>query len=122
MRNQERRAGYASLWAFALAFGWIEAAVVVYLREICMREASLSATSDLEGLQITLAAVFVLAGSYLFWTPERERSYRRLDVMVLAGSALLTIAAFLVESRAAIDHRVPQRFHRKAWKVRRCTT
>ena len=197
MRNQKRRAGYASLWVFALAFGWIEASVVVYLREIYMREASPNATSDLEGLitlvslpgdlvglemarevctilllgavawlaggrsrervgafllsfgiwdltyygvlklvaawpgslstwdilfliplpwvapvwaPVTVATVFVLAGSYLFWTPERERSYRWPDVVILAGSALLTIAAFLVESRAAIDHRMPQRF------------
>jgi hypothetical protein len=198
MRNQKRRAGYASLWVFALAFGWIEASVVVYLRQIYMREAALNATSGLEGLQITLvslpghlvglemareactilllgavawlagsrsrervgafllsfgvwdltyyavlklvaawpdslstwdilfliplpwvapvwapatvATVFVLAGSYLFWTAEHERSYRWPDVVILAASALMTIAAFLVESQAAIDHQVPERF------------
>src|SRR5512141_1963942 len=33
MGNQARRA-YAALWVLALAFGWIEASVVVYLREI----------------------------------------------------------------------------------------
>jgi hypothetical protein len=34
MENGARRATYLSLCAQALAFGWIEASVVVYLREI----------------------------------------------------------------------------------------
>ena len=198
MENQERRAAYASLWVLALAFGWIEASVVVYLREIYVREVSLQGPNYLAGLQITLvslpshlvgmemareactilllgavawlagrrpadragafllsfgiwdltyyavlklvvgwpdslsawdilfliplpwvapvwapvtvATLFVVAGSYLFWTSERERRYRWPDIGVLVASALLTIAAFLVESRAAIDHRVPEQF------------
>jgi hypothetical protein len=57
MVNQERRATYASLWVLALAFGWIEASVVVYLREIYMGEASLQAPNYLAGLQITLASL-----------------------------------------------------------------
>ena len=59
---------------------------------------------------VTVATLFVAAGSYLFWTPERERRYRWPDIGVLVVSALLTIAAFLVESRAAIDHRMPEQF------------
>ena len=198
MENQARRAAYASLWILALAFGWIEASVVVYLREIYVREVSLQGTNDWAGLQVTLvslpshlvamemareactilllgavawlagrhradragaflltfgiwdltyyaalkivsgwpdslrawdilfliplpwvapvwapvtvSAVFVATGSYLFWTSQRERRYRWPDIGVLVASALLTIAAFLVESRAAIDHRVPERF------------
>jgi hypothetical protein len=59
---------------------------------------------------VTVSAAFVVAGSYLFWTPERERRYRRPDIGVLLASVFLTIAAFLVEWRAAADHRVPERF------------
>jgi hypothetical protein len=198
MEKQERRAAYASLWILALAFGWIEASVVVYLREIYVREVSLHGPNDWAGLQITLvslpghlvvvemareactlfllgavawlagrrpadragafllsfgiwdltyyaalklvvgwpdslsawdilfliplpwvapmwapvtiATIFVAAGSYLFWTSERERRYRWPDIGVLVASVLLTIAAFLVESRAAIDHRAPEQF------------
>jgi hypothetical protein len=198
MKNQERRAAYASLWVLALAFGWIEASVVVYLREIYVREVSLQGPNYWAGLQVTLvslpghlvvvemvreactllllgavawlagrrpadragafllsfgiwdltyyaalklivgwpdslsawdilfliplpwvapmwapatiATFFVAAGSYLFWTSERERRYRWPDIGVLVASVLLTIAAFLVESRAAIDHRVPEAF------------
>lgn len=198
MGNQERRAAYASLWVLALAFGWIEASVVVYLREIYVREVSLGATSALPGLQVslvslpgdlvvlemareactilllgavawlggrrpadrvgafllafgvwdltyygglklvldwpaslsawdilfliplpwvapvwapvTVATLFVGAGSYLFWTSKRQRLYRWPDIAVLVVSVLLTIAAFLAESRAAVDHRVPEQF------------
>ena len=197
MENQERRAAYAGLWAFALAFGWIEASVVVYLREIYAREAA-GATDYFPGLQVTLvslpgrlvalemareactilllgavawlagrrlaaragasllafgiwdmtyyaalklvldwpdspgawdilfliplpwvapvwapvtvAALFVAAGSYLFWTAERERRYRPPDIGMFVVAVLLTIGAFLVESGAAIDRRVPDRF------------
>lgn len=182
----------------ALAFGWIEAAAVVYLREIYTRELSLQGADYLPGLQITLvslpgrlvslemvrevcailllgavawlagrrpaeragafllafgiwdlayygvrrlvaswpdslstwdilfliplpwvapvwapmtvAALFVLAGSYLFWTPERERRYRWTDFGVLVLSVALTIAAFLFESGSVMDHRIPGRF------------
>ena len=198
MENRERRTAYASLWVLALAFGWIEASVVVYLREIYVREVSLQGPNYWAGLQITLvslpshlvgvemareactilllgavawlagrrpadragafllsfgiwdltyyavlklvvgwpdtlrswdilfliplpwvspvwapvtvATLFVAAGSYLFWTPGRARRYRWPDIGVLVASALVTIAAFLVESRAAIDHRVPEQF------------
>ena len=198
MRNHERRPALAGLWVFALTFGWIEASVVVYLREVYLREMSLPETGYFEGLQITLvslpnrlvvlemvreactifslgavawlagdrprdragaflvsfgiwdltyygalklvtgwpdssstwdilfliplpwvapvwapvavATVLTVAGTFLFWTPERERPYRWPDVGVLAASAFLTIAAFLAESGAAIDHRVPVRF------------
>ena len=41
MTNRERRGAYASLCLFALAFGWIEASVVVYLREIAIHERAL---------------------------------------------------------------------------------
>lgn len=198
MENQERRAAYANLWVLALAFGWIEASVVVYLRELYVREVSLQGSNYLGRLPVTLvslpshlvavemareactilllvavawlagrrpadragafllsfgiwdltyyavlklvvgwpdslsawdilfliplpwvapvwapvtvAMMFVVAGSYLFWTSERARRYRWPDIGVLVASALLTIAAFLVESRAAIDHRVPEQF------------
>jgi hypothetical protein len=198
MASQERRAAYASLWVLALAFGWIEASTVLYLREIFAREASFHAFNYLPDLQVTLmsipgplvalevareactlvllaavgwlsgsrfadrvgaflvsfgiwdlsyygvlrlvsgwpgsintwdilflipspwvapiwapvtvATLFVLAGSYLFWTSDRERQYRRADIGILASSVFLTIAAFLVDTRAAMDHRVPEHF------------
>jgi hypothetical protein len=196
MGKQERRAAYASLWVLALAFGWIEASVVVYLRE-----ASLQAATDVADFQVfqglpaslpphlvamemareactilllwavawlagrrsadragafllsfgiwdltyyatlklvtewpdslrawdilfliplpwvgpvwapvAVSAVFVVAGSHLFWTSDRERRYRWPDVGVLLASVLLTIAAFLFDWRAAADHRLPERF------------
>ena len=54
MPNLKRSAGYARLWIFALAFGWIEASVVVYLREIYLRDASLR---SFDGVQVTLVAL-----------------------------------------------------------------
>ena len=59
---------------------------------------------------VTVATLFVLAGSYLYWTPDHERQYRWTDVGVLITSACLTVAAFLVGSPAVIDHRVPEHF------------
>ena len=197
MKIQERRAAYASLWVLAIAFGWIEACVVVYLREIYLRDFPVQ-TSTLAGLEVTLvslpaslltlevareactivllaavgwlagrrradragafllafgiwdltyyaalrlalgwprnlsawdvlflipspwvapvwapvtvAILFVAAGSYLFWTSDRERHYRWTDAAVLMASAALTVAAFLMGSNAAVDHRVPEHF------------
>ena len=37
-QSEERRAAYVSLWIFALALGWIEGSVVIYLREIYVRQ------------------------------------------------------------------------------------
>ena len=57
MTNRERREAYASLWLLALAFGWIEASVVVYLREIIARERALPATNYLANLQVPLVSL-----------------------------------------------------------------
>jgi hypothetical protein len=57
MGNHERRAAYASLWVLALAFGWIEASAVVYLREIYVRELSLQGSNYVAGLPITLVSL-----------------------------------------------------------------
>jgi hypothetical protein len=58
MDTKTRRAAYAALVAFAVAFGWIEAACVVYLREIYARELSLRvATSALQTFDITLVSL-----------------------------------------------------------------
>jgi hypothetical protein len=198
MRTMERRLAYASVWVFALAFGWIEASIVVYLRELYTREISVHGPQTFAGLQVTLvtlpnnlvalemareactiillgaaawlaghraadragafllafgvwdlayyavlklvagwpeslttwdilfliplawvapvwapmlvATLFVVAGTFLFATPERQRRYRWGDVVLLSVAVLLMIGAFLVESRAAIEHRVPERF------------
>jgi hypothetical protein len=198
MGNHERRAAYASLWVFGLAFGWIEASVVVYLRETYPRGMPLPGLESFVGLPVsiaslpqhlvalevareactivllgavawlagrrpadrigafllsfgiwdliyyavlklvlgwpdslsawdilfliplpwvapvwapvTVAVLFVAAGSYLFWTPEAERQYRWADAGVFLASAFLTIAAFLAEWKAAADHRMPDAF------------
>jgi hypothetical protein len=197
MGKGERRGAYAILWVLALAFGWIEAAVVVYLREAGFQQGA----TDVAGFQVTLvslpghlvavelvreactllllgavawlagrriadragafllsfglwdltyyavlrlvsgwpdrlaawdvlflipvpwiapvwapvivAVIFVGVGSYLFWTPERQRTYRRPDVLIFAASLCLTLAAFLAGWRAVADHRLPDRF--PAW-------
>jgi hypothetical protein len=57
MADQERRARYVGIWVLALVFGWIETSVVVYLREISVREGALPTISDLTNLQITLASL-----------------------------------------------------------------
>jgi hypothetical protein len=198
MMDGERRGAYASLWLFALAFGWIEASVVVYLREIAMRERALQTTAYLPNFQVplvslpatlvalemareactlvllgtaawlagrrvadrigafllafgiwdityyaglrlvsgwpeglstwdilflipspwvapvwapvTIATLFVIGGTYLFWTANRTRRYRWTDIGVLLAAAGLTFAAFLAGSNAVIDHRLPERF------------
>jgi hypothetical protein len=195
MRKHDRRAAYVSLWVFALAFGWIEGSVVVYLREIFARGISSAVTTDLQvpvvslsgylaGVEITreactilllaavawlaghnvagrmgafllsfgiwdltyygvlklvlgwpdslstwdvlfliplpwvapvwapvvVASVFVVAGSSLFWTSEVDRRYGWADIGVLVASAFTTVAAFLLQSRAAMERQVPERF------------
>jgi hypothetical protein len=198
MDYRQRRAGYVSLWLFALAFGLIEASAVLYLREIYVRDASLSGTGYFPNLQATLvslpgrlvalemarevgtlvvlsavawlagrrradrigaflvafgvwdlvyyavlrlvsgwpgsistwdilflipypwvapvwapvavATFFVLAGSHLFWDSERERRYHRADVGMLASAVFITLAAFLLGTKAAIAHQVPEHF------------
>lgn len=61
----------------------------------------------------TVAAIFVGAGSYLFWTANRVRVYRLTDAAVLLASACTIVAAFLADWRIAAGQQVPQRFH--AW-------
>jgi hypothetical protein len=183
---------YLSLWVLALAFGWIEASVVVYLREIGMRESAmphgslanvpvtlawlpgplvsmevareactlilLAAAAWLAGRRLadrlgaflvlfgiwdltyyvvlwlvigwppslrtwdilflipvpwaapvwapaTVAALFVLGGSYLFQTPDRRRRYRWTDAGILLASVCLILGAFLARWRLVMDER-----------------
>lgn len=198
MSIRARRANYAAIWALALAFGVVEGAVAVYLREIYVRDAGLGLTSRLPDLEVALvslpepllaleiareaftivllaavgwlagrrladragafllsfgvwdlvyyvviwlftgwpmrpgawdilflipipwvapvwapafvAIVFIVFGSYLFFTPDLRRSYGVTDAAVLLAATLLTLASFLVESQAAAVHRVPERF------------
>lgn len=200
MANRERRTTFVSLLLLALAFGWIEASVVVYLREISMGEEALRA-ADLTNVPVplvqlpgrlvavemvreactlillasvgwisgrrladrigaflvafgiwdlayygvlrlvsgwpdsigtwdilflipspwvapvwaptTVATLFALCGSYLFWTADYERRYRWTDISMLAASACLILAAFLAGSTAVIEHRIPEHF--PAW-------
>src|SRR5215213_9161544 len=50
-----RRITYVSLWLFALAFGWIEGCVVVYLRDLYLRDAATQGPGI--GMQITAVAL-----------------------------------------------------------------
>jgi hypothetical protein len=198
LSEQGRRASdYVSLWLLAVAFGWVEASLVLYLREIHLIQESQAAVSG-SALQVTLvsiparfvllevvreawtlillgaaawlagrriadrigaflvlfgvwdlvyyavlwivsgwpesvrawdilfliplpwvapvwapatvASIFIVAGSYLFWTPERTRAYRSADGAILVLAAGIVVASFLVEWRAAAEHRVPDAF------------
>ena len=59
----------------------------------------------------TVAAIFVGAGSYLFWTANRARVYRLTDAAVLFASACTIVAAFLADWRVAVGQQVAERFH-----------
>jgi hypothetical protein len=114
-RRPAERAG-----AFLLSFGIWDLAYYGVLRLVAGWPDSLS-TWDILFLiplpwvapiwaPMTVAALFVVAGSYLFWTPDRERRYRLTDIGVLTLSVALTIAAFLFESESVTDRRIPERF------------
>jgi hypothetical protein len=106
--------------AFLLAFGIWDLAYYGVLRLVASWPDSVS-TWDILFLiplpwvapvwaPMTVAALFILAGSYLFWTPDWERQYRLTDIGVLTLSVALTIAAFLFESDSVMDRRIPERF------------
>lgn len=193
MVNREKQASYIALWVFALAFGWIEAAAVMYLRQTSpqapatvafvqfplmlipphmvsveiVREACtlllLGAAAWLSARRwadrigaflltfgvwdlvyyavlrlvvgwpraltnwdilfliplpwiapvwapVTLAAIFVVTGSYLFWTARKPRHYAARDVAIELAAAGTIVAAFLVEWRVVFATEVPQHF------------
>ena len=190
MLSRRRRSGYIALWIFGIAFGWIEAATVVYLRatthvpasaapfpltalpvelvqveivrEACtmfvlaavawaasrrVRDAigaflltfgiwdlvyyavlhlilgwpdALTAWDVLFLIPLpwvapiwapaTVAALFIGAGTYLFWTAEQPHWYVRGDFAVLFASALTVIAAFLVEWQVVFTLEPPRHF------------
>jgi hypothetical protein len=184
VEGRTRRA-YIALWVFAVAFGWMEAATVVYLRATSsavassavgvqfpfvliserlvaaeiVREASTmlilgavawlaarrwagrvgaflfvfgvwdlayyvvlrlisgwpQALTDPDILFLipwpwvgpvwapaVIAAIFVAAGSYLYWSAERARQYTPGDLAILIVSAAAIVASFLVEWRAVL--------------------
>jgi hypothetical protein len=59
---------------------------------------------------LTIAALFTIGGTYLFWTADRARWYRWLDIGALVAAAGLTLGAFLAGSNAVIDPRLPDGF------------
>jgi hypothetical protein len=195
-----RSSSYLSLLIFAIAFGWIEGCVVVYLREVYLKDAATGASSlhvpitavalplwtvrvelvretctmlvlasvgwlasqrmagrwgafligfgiwDLmyyatlrlvlgwpEGLStwdilflipvpwvapvwapVVVASAFVALGSWLFFTADRPRHWRAVDAVVIVVGAAIIVASFLVETRAAVEHYVPDRY---AWWI-----
>jgi len=190
MGDRKQRTAYIAMWVFALAFGVIEAAAVVYLRATTphdptvvrfplvltaenlvsveiVREACtlivLGAVAwiaarrwaDLVGAFLlmfgvwdltyyavlrlvigwpdgvsnwdllfliplpwvapvwapaTVAAIFVAAGSYLFWTATRARRYTPGDIAVILASAAAIVGACLMEWRVVFSREVPQHF------------
>src|SRR5258708_38763230 len=61
----------------------------------------------------TVAAIFIMTGSYLFWTPERPRQYGRMDIGLLLASTVVVLAAFLAEWQLVLDPQRPREF--PAW-------
>jgi hypothetical protein len=57
-----------------------------------------------------IAGVFVVAGSYVFWTAQRPRRYRGADMVFLFTSALAIFGAFVSGWRIVPDQQPPQRF------------
>ena len=197
-RDASRVTAYAALWVFALAFGWIEANVVVHLRDLYLRDAAAGGTSV--GLQVTqvalplrvlwieivreactmfvlaavgwlssahlagrvgafllsfgvwdlmyyavlwlvigwpdslaawdilflipvawvapvwapavVAVLFIATGTWLFLSDGSQRTWRAADLTVIVVACAIIVASFLVESAAAAQHRVPERY---AW-------
>jgi hypothetical protein len=61
----------------------------------------------------TVAAIFIMTGSYLFWTPERPRLYGKKDIALLLASTLVVVGAFLAEWRLVLDPQLSREF--PAW-------
>ncbi len=57
-----------------------------------------------------VAAIFVAAGTYLFWTSEQEHDYRAYDFALLCASAVAVVLACLVDSDAVIRVEQPRQF------------
>ena len=64
-----------------------------------------------------VAAEFVAIGSYLYFTPDREREYDGLDILILAGSAFVVVGSFLLEWRAVAESRVPENFSASTFAI-----
>lgn len=59
-----------------------------------------------------VALLFVVTGSWLFLTDASPRRWRYADLAVIVVACAVIVASFLVESSAAAEHRVPERY---AW-------
>ena len=91
MKDHERRAVYASLWVLALAFDWIEGSVVLYLREIYVREISLQGSNYFAGLQVSLVSL-----------PRRSRDCASGSFSWVARTSLNSpMGSFISRSRVA---------------------
>jgi hypothetical protein len=111
------------LGAFVLAFGIWDVVYYVVLRAVAGWPADL-ATWDVLFLipvpwvgpvwaPVTVALFFAVAGSYLFWTPDRPRDYRWTDGVILLASPLVIVLSFLAEWTAVLEGQPPQQF--PAW-------
>jgi hypothetical protein len=195
----QRHGVYLSLWIFAIAFGWIEGTVVVYLRDLYLRDAAANGPGI--GMQITevalplrtvkieivreactmfvlasvgwmctrrmagrwgafliafgiwdlmyyatlwaiiswpdslwtwdilflipvpwvapvwapavIATLFVVIGTWLFYTEDRPRAWSLTDAAIVLAGCVVIVGSFLVESDAAVEHRIPSGY--PAW-------
>lgn len=200
LRSGPPHARYAALLLYAIAFGWIEGCVVVYLRDVYLKDAAAGAAGlavpitavalptriiEIEIVReactmivlgavawlssaraagrwgafligfgiwdlmyyvtlwlllgwpeslltwdilflipvpwvapvwtpVTIATLFVALGTWLVYTEDRPRVWQWSDAIVLLAAAAIIVGSFLVESRAAVDHYVPERF---AWWI-----
>jgi hypothetical protein len=60
-----------------------------------------------------VAVLFVAVGTWLLYTDERSRDWRWTDALVVSAGCAIIVGSFLVESGAAVEHRVPG--HYPAW-------
>ena len=59
---------------------------------------------------VIVATLFIVVGSYLFFTEQRQRAYGWVDAAVIVTAAIIVVGSFVVESGAAVEHRVPGHF------------
>ncbi len=57
-----------------------------------------------------VAVEFVVIGSYVFFTGDRQREYTRFDVGVIVSACIIIVGSFMAEWRAIAESRTPEHF------------
>jgi hypothetical protein len=110
----------ARIGAFLLLFGIWDLTYYAVLRAVSGWPASLAAWDVLFLIPLpwvapvwapaSVATLFILAGTYLIGTADRERRYGWRDAAILATAAVVVVVAFLVEWEAPLARRAPHDF------------